>query len=100
VKGGPDPNCKGATEKIDATDRPQREIADRSGMSAVAQMASVSMSAIVPLLGDNRTQRGHHQNDVNDPRRSSAQKLAGATRSQPQRGRGICAHGALSPERN
>ena len=30
-------------------------------------MASVSMSAIVPLLGDNRTQRGHHQNDVNDP---------------------------------
>ena len=34
VKGGPDPNCKGATEKIDATDRPQREIADWSGMSA------------------------------------------------------------------
>jgi hypothetical protein len=29
-------------------------------------MASI-MSAIVPLLGDNRTQRRHHQNDVNDP---------------------------------
>ena len=64
--GGLDPNCKGATEKIDATVRPQREIADRSGMSAVAQMASVSI-AIVPLLGDNWTQRGHHQIDVNDP---------------------------------
>jgi hypothetical protein len=30
-------------------------------------MVNVSISAIVPLLGDNRTQRGHHQIDVNDP---------------------------------
>jgi hypothetical protein len=60
VKGGPDPNCKRATEEIDATDRPQREIARGD------KMANASMCAIVPLLGDNRTQRGHHQIDVND----------------------------------
>jgi hypothetical protein len=26
------------------------------------------MSAIAPLLGDKRTQRGHNQIDVNDPK--------------------------------
>jgi hypothetical protein len=34
------------------------------------QMRSVSMSAIAPLLGAKRTQRGHHQIDVNDPERT------------------------------
>ena len=65
MKGGPDPNCKGADEKIDATDRLQRETGPECPQ--VAQMPSVSMSLIVPLLGDNRTQRGHHQINVNDP---------------------------------
>jgi hypothetical protein len=75
VKGGADPNCKGATEEIDATIAPNAKIADGPECPRVAQMASVSMSVIVPLLGDNRTQRGHHQIDVNDPKQTFASSV-------------------------
>jgi hypothetical protein len=34
------------------------------------------MSAISPLLGDKRTQRGHHQIDVNDPSPTSWPNVA------------------------